>query len=147
MTDTEAIETTPETQAQVVVAVSADKQQAHLTLVASSGGHKATREQLQQALSQAGVVHGLRQDVLDAALEQGSADALLIAQGGSPTPSSDAEFELLLPALKDRKPKPDDIATVDFRDLGLFISVTAGTALATSTSTARSTYWAMFAAA
>lgn len=119
----------PLADAELLVSVSADKLQAYLTLMPASDRRPADREQVLAALQRAGVVHGIALDGLDAALAQGRCEGLLVAAGVAPIAGEDVVFEALIPDAKDRRPKLDDGATVDYRELGLFVSVQPGTPL------------------
>ena len=112
--------------AEIAVAISSDKMTANLTIIPPCGGRPADREQVLDALKEAGVVSGLLDAEIDAAIAAGKADAKLIARGKEPVHGTDAEFRSLIPEIKSRSPKVDDRGTVDYRDLGLFITVAAG---------------------
>lgn len=113
----------------IQVTVSADKLLAFLTMEPPASGRVVDREEVQAALHQAGVVWGIDEAAIGFALAEGKAERLLVARGLAPVHGDDAEFKLLIPDIKDRKPKVDDTSTVDFRELGLFVSVTAGAEL------------------
>lgn len=116
--------------AQVVVTVAADRMSAHLTVVPPPPtGRAVTREDIVAALQAAGVVSGLQQHAIDAVVLAGQADTVLVAQGAPPVDGDDATFDVLVAEIKHRAPKVDERGTVDFRDLGLFFSVKAGSAL------------------
>ena len=131
MTDTTALPDEPMSNgdAQIVVAVAADKLSARMTVVPSPGDSAVTREQVLGALESAGVVHGIKLDAIEGMATTGLADAVLVAEGTAPVDGEDASFQGLIPEIKDRGPKVDEHGTVDFRNLGIFFSVKAGTAL------------------
>ena len=112
--------------AEIAVTIASDKMTASLTIIPSCGGRPADREQVLDALKQAGVVSGILDAEIDAAIAAGKADARLIARGKAPVHGTDAEFRSLIPEIKSRSPRVDNRGTVDYRDLGLFVTVAAG---------------------
>jgi len=112
--------------AEIAVTIASDKMTASLTIIPSYGGRPADREQVLDALKRVGVVSGILDAEIDAAIAAGKADARLIARGKAPVHGTDAEFRSLVPEIKNRSPKVDDRGTVDYRDLGLFVTVAAG---------------------
>lgn len=109
--------------ADAYVSVAEDLMAAYLTIIPPHGGQSVSRGQVQDALKQAGVIHGILTADIDAAIASGKADTLLIAQGQAATNGSDTEFRSLIPEIKDRSPRIDDRGTVDYRELDLFITV------------------------
>ncbi len=119
----------PLADAELRVSLSADKLRAFLTWTPASDRRPADREQVLAALQQAGVVQGVTLAGLDAALAAGHCEDLLVAEGVAPVAGEDAVFESLVPDAKDRRLRLDDSRTVDYRELGLFVSVQPGTPL------------------
>lgn len=127
--DAQAPQVPPSLPAALLVSVAPDKLQAHLTWLPASEHEVADREQVLAALQRSGVVHGITLDGLEAALAARRCEGLLVAKGQPAIDGQDVEFELLIPDAKDRRPKLDDDASVDYRELGLFVSVRPGTPL------------------
>ena len=84
---------------------------------------------MRQALADQGIVHGLLETELAEAVEQGRTGTLLVAQGTPPTRGTPTRFESLLDRLKPRAQEIDELAQVDYRDLGSLLLVTPGTPL------------------
>jgi uncharacterized protein (DUF342 family) len=76
------------------LALADDLMAAYLTLTPPQGG-RAAGPAVIDALREAGVVYGIQQDVLDAALAAGHCEQLLIAKGDPPQEGVSAGFECL----------------------------------------------------
>lgn len=114
---------------QVTVCIAPDGLSARVSFAPAPAGAAIGRDHVLAALQAAGVVHGVSIAAIDDAVAWTFADAALVAEGRAPVPGRDASFELLIPDAKSRAPKVDEHGTVDFRDLGRFFSVKAGTPL------------------
>jgi len=100
-----------------------------LTLTPPKGGKPVTLEDLRAALAAQGIVHGVQDAALAAALLEGRCEAVEIARGTPPTPGTPTRFESLLDRLKPRAKEIDELAQVDYRELGSLLLVSPGTLL------------------
>ena len=103
--DTEIEETYEELMSQfselkIVVSVDSDEMKAFLSIYPGSLKEQITYSVLKEELEKAGVVYGIDEDILkkltDIDIEE-SMENILIAQGKSPTPSSDTTIKFLFP--------------------------------------------------
>jgi uncharacterized protein (DUF342 family) len=111
------------------VELGADRMSALLTLHPPKGGKPVALEDVRQTLADQGIVHGVLERELAEAVEKGSRDTVLVAQGTPPTRGTPTRFESLLDRLKPRGEDIDDLAQVDYRDLGNLLLVSPGTPL------------------
>lgn len=100
-----------------------------LTLHPPRGGQPVTLDMLRHAVADRGIVHGVLEQALAQAVEQGQRATVLIAQGTPPTRGTPTRFESLLDRLKPRAQEIDELAQVDYRDLGSLLLVSPGTPL------------------
>lgn len=114
--------------AEFILNISADKLNVYLTLLPAEGG-APIGDQVLNALMQQGILYGIQRDVLQAALNSGLCENLLIAHGDEPEASHPAEFVSLLENIRSRKRHADADKVVDFRDLGQLLLVQPGDAL------------------
>jgi uncharacterized protein (DUF342 family) len=113
----------------VSVTLASDKMAAYLSITPPYGGRAADRQQVLDALKAAGVVSGILDTEIEASLAAGQVEARLVARGRPPVPGDDTEFKSLIPEMTERHPKVDEHGIADYRDLGLFVTVKAGTEL------------------
>lgn len=97
-----------------------------VTLHPPKGGKPVSLPVLRQAIADQGIVHGVLEKELAEALERGGAQTVLIAQGTPPTRGTPTRFESLLDRLKPRAQEIDELAQIDYRDLGSLLLVTPG---------------------
>ena len=100
-----------------------------LTLHPPKGGKPVALEAVRQALADQGIVHGVLERELAEAVERGARETVLIARGTPPTRGTPTRFESLLDRLKPRGEDIDELAQVDYRDLGNLLLVSPGTPL------------------
>lgn len=100
-----------------------------VTITPPFGGRAVDGAQVRDALQAAGVVSGISPAQIDAAVAPGEVDMAPVASGREPQPGRDTEFHSLIPELKGRHPRVDERGIADYRDLGTFVSVKAGTPL------------------
>jgi hypothetical protein len=114
----------------VAIAVSPGRLNAWITLKPAYGGKTLTRELLQPLLEESGVVYGIKEDFVSEILQAGRGESTLIAEGYGPVAGVDARIEQLFQedALKG-KPHEREDGSVDFFELGLFLSVQKGAEL------------------
>ncbi|MGZ8258342.1 MAG: DUF342 domain-containing protein, partial [Methylotenera sp.] len=103
-----------------------DKMTARLTLIPPYGGVPVALFQVQLALQEKGVVSGIMINEINAALKNGYATERVIAQGLHPVPGTDAQFQSLVPKIRERKPQVDARGIANYRDLGQLIIVRPG---------------------
>ncbi|CAB3722005.1 Protein of uncharacterised function (DUF342) [Achromobacter denitrificans] len=111
------------------VELDADRMSALLTLHPPKGGKPVSLMDVRQALADQGIVHGVLDRELAEAVSQGSRETVLVAQGTPPTRGTPTRFESLLDRLKPRGEDIDELAQVDYRDLGNLLLVSPGTPL------------------
>ncbi|TAN64642.1 MAG: DUF342 domain-containing protein [Methylobacter sp.] len=112
-----------------IVKINDDKMTASLTLIPPYGGAPVSLFQVQLALQEKGVVSGIMSNEIEAALKEGYATERIIAQGLSPVPGADAQFQSLIPEIRERKPQVDKRGIANYRDLGQIIVVRQGAPL------------------
>lgn len=113
--------------ARIAFTRSADGLRVWLRLEAPRGGAPATFAQLLGALSEQGIVYGVREAALREALALGRCEDWLVAEGREPEPGTPTRFEVLL-----RQPGTagdDERAPVDYREYGALIVVDPGAPL------------------
>lgn len=111
------------------LAISTDKMSLWLDLWPAQGGRAVTADEIRDGAKRIGVGVALDEAALAAALEQGKAEGLAIAQGLPARQGTPAVFESLLDSLRPRFDEVDDDARVDFRKLGTLLIVSPGQAL------------------
>ena len=107
------------------ISVSKDALQAFMSITPPQGGKPVDRQMIQQALEERSIHHG----ILPSALRGEVMDKQLIAQGEPAVDGDDTRFESLLPEAPDKRPTVNADGTVDYREIGAFITVEAGDAL------------------
>lgn len=115
-----------ERDATILIRNTPDNIEAYLTLVRAYGGKPARLEQVHKTLREQGVVYGVLNDEIEAAVSAGEAKDLLIARGIPYEPGTDAELVSLIPKIHDRQPQLQDNDIVDYRNKGDIICVSAG---------------------
>lgn len=109
-----------------VVTISPDKMTASLTVTAPRGGRPIDRQQVNTAVQTAGVVRGIQQDEIDAALALAKGRETVIARGRPPEHGRDAEFQSLIPSIRERGPRIDEHGVSDYRELQQVLTVKQG---------------------
>ena len=79
------------------LSLSDDLLAAYLTLLPPQGGQAVGVAAILDALMEQRISHGLKQEVLDAAMQAGQCEQLLIAEGTAPSEGQPARFEVLYP--------------------------------------------------
>ncbi len=101
---------------------------------ASTAGKKMTREDIVSDLKLAGVVHGIREDVLDQFLKNPEyCQDYVVAVATPPVQGHDAHIEYHFDINTTAKPKLNEDGSVDFHQLGNIKPVAVGDKLATLT--------------
>ncbi len=112
--------------AELSIAVGRDEMHATLTLTRAYGGKPVTRADVDEALAEHNVVHGLDRKAIDAALAAGECEPRVIARGEPPENGEDARFESLIKDTGPTGPRIDDNGLADYRELGTFVTVEPG---------------------
>lgn len=116
----------------VTVEISTNKMEAYLSLNPVADGQPVTRQEIETALQHQNVIYGIREDVIELALEwQRTSQPLTIAKGTEPVNGQDAriEYKFQTGALTNRPTELSD-GRVDFYNLNLIQNVDQGEVLA-----------------
>lgn len=105
--------------------ISDDAMQAFLTITPPQGGVSVDTLMIRHALNESNISHG----IIESALQAEVREASLIAQGEPAHDGEDTRFDSLLPEVQDKRPKINDDGTVDYHEIGAFVTVRAGDAL------------------
>lgn len=109
-----------------ILKIDEDKMAAKLTLTPPFGGAPVALFQIQLALQEKEIVSGIMNNEIEAALNEGYAAERIIAKGLPAVRGTDAQFQSLVPEVRERKPKVDEHGIADYRDLGQLIVVKKG---------------------
>lgn len=115
--------------ATIEIQVARDEMTAHLTLVAAQGGKAATLGDILQALTDAGVIFGVNDDILLRASESGHVHQAAIAEARKPVNGDNSLFEALIENPPNRAPLVDENGFIDYRERGAIQTVQADTPL------------------
>jgi len=114
----------------IVVEVSSDRLRAWVRVSPAFGGESLTETAFREALNGSEVRFGIHEELVREILEKGECERTLIAEGVSPVTGEPAVFErLVLESNHKGAPQEREDGTVDYKDLGLFVSVAVGTPL------------------
>lgn len=129
----EAAPPPPPIDATVTVAVSADKRSAALYLTPpENDGQPLSQVQLQDAIAAAGIVYGIREDlVAQLAASPVYKSAVPIAQAKLPIDGKDGRIEFHFTTDRERRPQLRPDGTVDYKELGDLPNVRKGERLCT----------------
>jgi len=108
------------------LSVSDDFLIAYLSITSPSGGNAVEESQVSTAMANRGFTQGITHDAIRAAIVSCNADKILVARGISPKQGTDTTFESLVPEAKDIRPKVNDDGSVDYHEIGAFITVNVG---------------------
>lgn len=106
-----------------------DQMKAWLNIQPPAGGRPADRAMVEAALAQRGVISGLLEDEIAAAIAEGHCERRLVARGRPPQPGEPARFTSLLPSAQPRGPALNARGRADYREVGSLLIVHAGDAL------------------
>jgi uncharacterized protein len=114
----------------IEVQISPDRLRASVSISRAFGGVPLTEDLFRQALEERGICFGINEDRMQQILQEGECERELIAEGKNPVPGENVRFEQLVQE-SEHKGVPQERADgrVDYKDLGLIISVTPGTPL------------------
>jgi uncharacterized protein (DUF342 family) len=110
---------------EVEISVENHDMEAYMQITPAYGGAPIERHHVLKALNEKGITHGIKQE----AITVDSTEKILIAQGEPPVDGDDAVFESLLPDVQDKRPKINDDGSVDYFEIGAFVTVSAGDSL------------------
>lgn len=115
---------------QLEVQVAPDRLKAWLRAIPAYGGEELSEAMLRQALADQRVSFGINEELLRQVVLDGKCERLAIAEGIAPVEGSPAGFEALVKE-SDHKgiPQEKEHGRVDYKDLGLFLSVQKDTPL------------------
>jgi uncharacterized protein len=115
---------------EIEVRIAPDRMKAWCSVKSAFGGIPLSSELLQNKIGEVQVVYGIQEDAIQQILAQGHADEIMIAEGTLPEPGTDATIEPLIHESEMKgKPHEREDGSVDFFELGLFISVPVGAEL------------------
>ena len=110
---------------EVKVTVSADAQEAYLSITPPQGGKPVSEAQVLTALSEAGVSYGIDRSAIDV----NARDVITIARGSPAQDGEDSRFESLIAEVQDKRPTINDDGRVDYFEIGSLITVSEGDSL------------------
>ncbi len=112
------------------VTFSPDRLKAWITVRRALGGIPLTEKLLSTELANAKVLYGIIADEVNSILQNGHAENILIAEGTPSQPGVDSDTEELIKESEDKgRPHQRKDGSVDFFELGLFVSVHQGAEL------------------
>lgn len=110
------------------VIISEDRLQAYI--FAPEGSGPLTPEEVYQALHEAGVVYGIREEAVASFASAPASQPVLVAEGEPPQPGEDERLEVLFEAAPPPKEEREEKERVDFRETSSIVSVEAQALLA-----------------
>ncbi|MDR1735699.1 MAG: FapA family protein [Oscillospiraceae bacterium] len=118
----------PPVPAKVMVLISKDRLKATVRLTpAEEGGRAPDREMLNDALGRFGVVYGIDSEKLDVLVKLPVyGDDISVASGTAPERGKDAAFTYNFTLDKELRPVEREDRTVDYKNLGIVVNVSAG---------------------
>lgn len=112
------------------VMVTPDKMKAFITISPPDGGRPLTAEELSGILRQNGVIHGIKQDMLDIlAKSPVYNDMVCAAEGTPPVNGQNGRVEFHFNIAREKRPSILEDGRVDFRELNIIESVKKGQVL------------------
>ena len=114
--------------AQVSVHITEDRLEARISIVPPYGGKPVNEGMVRNELEASGVVFGIVENAIREAVLAGHCEELVVASGIPPQLGRDVQFEPLVKEPQ-HKGRPNERAdgSVDYYDLGLYVSVGPGT--------------------
>lgn len=111
---------------ELAIDVSSDANSVHMSVTPPIGGKPVTMEQVQKSLADREVTHGVNKRVIEQALSSNSTDKILIAESTPPVHGENSVFESLIAEAKDTRPQVNEDGSVNYHEIGAFITVNAG---------------------
>lgn len=123
--------------AKIIISLDPSEMFAEAQIIAAYGGKSATREQLQECLTQENISYGIQYAAIEnlitssATADPESCTKMVIAKGKNPVHGSNTYFKALVETPKERLFKPQELENgrVDMRNLGQLLTVIPGDAL------------------
>lgn len=109
--------------------ISEDKMYAHVEIEEAQGGNHPIYQAIREYLSKAGIIYGIKENVINTAVSQSFLERTVIAEGKQPIHGQDTRFEPLVSLAKTAGPKIREDGTVDFKEMGGVLLVDADTPL------------------
>jgi uncharacterized protein (DUF342 family) len=114
----------------VDIQVSSDRLHAWIRVSPAYGGTPVTEDLIRKTLQEHHITVGIRESLIQQIIQDGECDRELIAEGTSPKPGQPVKFEPLVHESEHKGvPQEREYGRVDYKDLGLFLSVKEGTPL------------------
>jgi uncharacterized protein len=114
----------------IEIQISPDRLNAWICITPAFGGEPLTESLLRQTLENQNVRQGINEARLRTIIKEGQCEKELIAEGIPPIPGEKARFEQLVQESEYKGvPQERRDGSVDYKDLGLFLSVSKGTPL------------------
>lgn len=124
-------QTEPKDDGSLRVEVSRNKMEAYITVIPPKGGKPVTREDIEKALREANVIYGIKEEVIEKALNLTQAETLTVAHGSNPIDGEAARVEYKFETDVMRgKPTETVDGRADFYNLNLIQNVEPGQVLA-----------------
>jgi hypothetical protein len=122
----------PEGKERIKLSVSPDKLNAFISIeLLEEGEPPITEKEIRDALAEARIVYGIKEDVIQRILKLQYADKLLIAEGIPPKTGEDGRIEYKINLWKkELTPRENPNGSVDFREIGYVENVLKGDILA-----------------
>lgn len=111
---------------ELVIEISDDATCVTMSVTPPIGGNPVTSEQVHEALSEKGITQGIKKDAIKHVLSNHTTEKSVIAEGTAPQHGADSTFESLISEAKDTRPLINDDGSVDYHEIGAFITVNAG---------------------
>lgn len=129
-----ADQTQEEVTLRVQVKIASDRLTASVRAPESKDAPALTIEDVEQALSKAGVTFGLKEDLIKEIVERGfSEEYVQVAAGEPPTPGVNGEIEFLFEVAPDHTPKSDETGHIDYHEVNFLQGAIEGQVLARRT--------------
>jgi uncharacterized protein len=114
----------------IEIHISPDRLQAFVEISPAFGGTPLTEALFRQALEERGIFFGISEERMRRILQEGGCERELIAEGKGPVQGENASFKQLVQESEHKGvPQERTDGRVDYKDLGLFVSVKPGTPL------------------
>lgn len=108
------------------LALASDRMAVRLILHRPRGGQAVSIDAVRARMAEMGVIFGVDEAALTAAVSSGHADSLVVARGMPPSRGTPTRFENLLDALRPNHDDVDENARVDYREMGNLLLVSPG---------------------
>jgi uncharacterized protein (DUF342 family) len=114
----------------IEIQIAADRLKAWIRVYPAFGGTRVSEPLLRQALENHHVCLGINESLIQQIVQDGKCDREPVAEGLPPTPGEPVKFELLVHESEHKGiPQEGEYGRVNYKDLGLFLSVASGTPL------------------